>query len=550
MHGSTAVGVASANAGALIVRGNRKTDIDTILHGADGATFPDTVFMLQQLGYGCFWTTDPAAPYDYLITKAGLFKTDGTVIPNEGKREADVGDAKVGPIAEWTCHPSDQEQKWWRTKTGNGTVTPGVVENFNTQLFSAKVWDVNGRFTSINGVVQPTLTVPAGQIQRWRFVHGGIHDTINLQIVKMTPPAANGPTGPLYGALSNRTVKEQAPVVNQVCKAAPDTLIPQFEIAADGLTRTHIYKVGTTGTGGGAIPGTSAANYLQPGYRSDVLVAFPSEGDYCLLDQAAPDSARVKNGGGGGQGPDSPRLLAYVHVRGGRAVPGDLEQHLKQTLYDSNSALSPAERNGLLAGNLTPWAPFTELAPPGDHVQPHVYFEIGKAGFTVNGETYQPDKVQPLLIRQVGTTDDWKVRVDPVDPKGGAAPHIFHIHINPFEIIDVRQLHVDAKGQATGTGESIFDANGKCLPKFEVLAGNYCGQYHVFRDTLFIQNGFEATLRTHYADYTGEFVLHCHILDHEDAGMMANVMIVQDRAHPPKPAQRQRPAAHRMPAPH
>jgi hypothetical protein len=31
--------------------------------------------------------------------------------------------------------------------------------------------------------------------------------------------------------------------------------------------------------------------------------------------------------------------------------------------------------------------------------------------------------------------------------------------------------------------------------------------------------------------------------------MMANVMIVQDRANPPKPAQRQMPAAHRT-APH
>ncbi len=49
-------------------------------------------------------------------------------------------------------------------------------------------------------------------------------------------------------------------------------------------------------------------------------------------------------------------------------------------------------------------------------------------------------------------------------------------------------------------------------------------------------------LRTHYARYTGEFVLHCHILDHEDAGMMANVQIVDDPAHPPAPGKAHMPA--------
>jgi hypothetical protein len=29
--------------------------------------------------------------------------------------------------------------------------------------------------------------------------------------------------------------------------------------------------------------------------------------------------------------------------------------------------------------------------------------------------------------------------------------------------------------------------------------------------------------------------MHCHILDHEDAGMMSNVFVVRDVRHPPKP---------------
>jgi FtsP/CotA-like multicopper oxidase with cupredoxin domain len=33
-------------------------------------------------------------------------------------------------------------------------------------------------------------------------------------------------------------------------------------------------------------------------------------------------------------------------------------------------------------------------------------------------------------------------------------------------------------------------------------------------------------LRTRYEDFKGKFVLHCHILDHEDQGMMQAVEIV------------------------
>lgn len=37
---------------------------------------------------------------------------------------------------------------------------------------------------------------------------------------------------------------------------------------------------------------------------------------------------------------------------------------------------------------------------------------------------------------------------------------------------------------------------------------------------------YTIVVRTRYQRYIGEFVLHCHILDHEDQGMMQNVSIV------------------------
>jgi len=560
MHGSTAVGVSSGDAGVLIVRGVRDwahraqnhgiVDVDTILHGPDSVPFPDSVFLLQQIAYGCFW--QPAAspnpnattgPYDNLITTKGLYTTAESQLPSPATPPPSAN-------APWTCAYAPGQP---------GTITKGVVENFQTQLFSPTIWDTNGRFTSINGVVQPTITVPAGAIQRWRFVHAGIHDTINLQVLRMTPlPAANGRAVSLVSALAGKSRVEQAAVLKSACVATRSAVVPQLEIADDGLTRRKINTIALAPAGIATIVPPVGSNYLQPGYRSDILVAFPAPGDYCLLDQAAPPGERVivnqKTGqasGNGGNGPSVPQLLAYVHVQGGTPISGDVRTYILNTIYAGNPQLPPAVRTGLRAGDLTSFAPFVELAPPHPQLQPAptAYFgigfnpPIGANGFGVNGYGYDPNLVQSKLIRQLGTTDDWDVAIQHT---GIDEPHIFHIHVNPFEVIDVQKVST-VNGKIVK--HSIFDPRTGQCNAFAVqggghLADQYCGLYHVFRDTLFIENGYDVTLRTKYVRYTGEFVLHCHILDHEDAGMMANVMIVNDRLHPPPPAMVMMPAHH------
>ena len=80
--------------------------------------------------------------------------------------------------------------------------------------------------------------------------------------------------------------------------------------------------------------------------------------------------------------------------------------------------------------------------------------------------------------------------------------------------------------------KSIFDKDGNCKPSVlsdeNGLANQYCGMYHVFRDTVFVENNYQVHIRNKYDRYIGEYVIHCHILDHEDAGMMWNISIVPD----------------------
>ncbi|HEY5723515.1 MAG TPA: multicopper oxidase domain-containing protein [Allosphingosinicella sp.] len=505
-HGSTAVGVTSGGAGALIIKGKRPykpptpadpnpiADVDTILHHPDGRPLTEQLFMLQQIAYACF-QNDPANPlndWQQLYTKAGLFNVNSS-----------------GPVtySPWTCPKS----------TKKAPVSPGVVENFALQLDSASIWDTNGRFTSINGIVQPTMTIAAGELQRWRFVHAGIHDTVNLQIVRAQPVKGKNLIG--ASALTGNRQKQKEAVA-AACVASAETLVPQFEIANDGLTRTRMNTVLTENGGK-----TLESNYLQPGYRSDILAVFPEEGDYCLLDQAAPPSQQINPAtgqGAGGQGPSAPQLLAYIRVKGGTAVKGDLEAYVEQALYDANPQLPTAVRDGLKTGDLTPWAQFT--SSPAPRGQQGAFFQITGGAtptspplFLINGKSYDPDVVN--ITRQVSTTDDWLLTA-------GGEPHIFHIHVNPFEVVDVTQP------DANGNQVSIFDANGKCKPSAftdpQQLANQYCGMKGVFRDTLFVENGYQIRIRTTYERYIGEFVIHCHILDHEDGGMMLNIAIVPD----------------------
>jgi FtsP/CotA-like multicopper oxidase with cupredoxin domain len=511
-HGSTATQVASGASGILIVKGERPysppapqnphpiADIDTILHDTNNAAFPEKLFLFQQIAYACF-ANDPNKPADWW---QNIYTTKGPY-----NATSDQNDLNSPAYAPWIC-PDSNPQK---------PVSPGAVENFQLQLFSPTIWDTNGRFTSINGDVQPTITLPAGQIQRWRFVHAGIHDTINVQLVRATPPPRLLNQFAVSELQGNR--QAQAPDVLATCNANKDMLIPQFEIASDGLTRTKIHTIHTMSVG----DGLQESNYLQPGYRSDILVVFPQEGDYCLLDQAAPPQARPHNGQGriqgGGQGPSTPQLLAYIHVRGGNPVTGGLQEYLQKTLYDANPSLPQPVHDGLLKGDISLWAPFQELQPPpSNQAEQPANFEITQFGyFQVNGNSYNPNIVN--ITRQVNTIDDWIL-------SSVGEPHIFHIHVNPFDIIDVTTTN------KAGQQETIFDKDGNCkvINGGQGLANQYCGMYHVFRDTIFVENNYRVHIRTKYDRYIGEYVLHCHILDHEDAGMMLNIAIVPDVGAP------------------
>ncbi|WP_437312219.1 multicopper oxidase domain-containing protein [Sorangium sp. So ce388] len=68
------------------------------------------------------------------------------------------------------------------------------------------------------------------------------------------------------------------------------------------------------------------------------------------------------------------------------------------------------------------------------------------------------------------------------------------MHINDFRVISVN-------GQP-------YEAHGK-------------------QDTVILPPGEDVVVRIPFDEFTGKFVFHCHILNHEDNGMMAVVDVVE-----------------------
>jgi FtsP/CotA-like multicopper oxidase with cupredoxin domain len=116
----------------------------------------------------------------------------------------------------------------------------------------------------------------------------------------------------------------------------------------------------------------------------------------------------------------------------------------------------------------------------------------------------------------LGGVDEWTLRSDFVS-------HPFHIHVNPFQVVRI----LDPNGKDVSAPDAVDDAGGAVDPQYRALKG-------VWKDTIWVKNlvppgkapgQYTIVVRTRYQRYIGDYVLHCHILDHEDQGMMQIVRV-------------------------
>jgi len=105
-----------------------------------------------------------------------------------------------------------------------------------------------------------------------------------------------------------------------------------------------------------------------------------------------------------------------------------------------------------------------------------------KDGWRIDGKEFDMERVDQVV--QLGTTEEWTIR------NTSDEQHPFHIHQDDFQVMSVN-------GQPYGARSE--------------------------QDTVVIPIGGEVVIRMAFRDFAGRWVYHCHILAHEDAGMMAIV---------------------------
>lgn len=393
-----------------------------------------------------------------------------------------AGAIKTDVNGVWTCDEGDA----------------GEIIKYDDQ-FGPQVWRSSGRYTTLNGEVIPTFDgAKAGEIERWRLIHAGVRDAVSPTFRKMTAPSV---AVALANVTAARTDTELETALQGSCAGE---VVPQLSMATDGLTRSAI------------VP--QQQGRLYPAYREDLLMVFGSPGIYCLIDGdlGALDNINDQK--------KSRKLLAFVEVGEGRGLGGlTPAEFVKARLIEAAQAFMPADMTAAIVADLSNGLRLTAFEPHDSLLSATVDakqslgflingsgFQIGSldaAGAITGAKPYKPDEIDRTLT--LGSTDEWEL-------KSFTVGHPFHIHVNPFQIA------------------AVLDANGNDVSGYE--EGNttpYARLKGAWKDTIFVtryaeganQFPYRVVLRTKYRRYIGKFVLHCHILDHEDQGMMQNVRI-------------------------
>jgi FtsP/CotA-like multicopper oxidase with cupredoxin domain len=123
--------------------------------------------------------------------------------------------------------------------------------------------------------------------------------------------------------------------------------------------------------------------------------------------------------------------------------------------------------------------------------------------FLIDGNQFGEGRLDQVMLME--SVEEWKI------VNTSVLAHPFHIHVNPFQVVEVFD---PAKNPPLQTNPQPWMWGDDVL--VPARAGNPA------------QDGY-VKIRSRFADFPGLFVLHCHILGHEDRGMMQMVKVQSNR---------------------
>jgi FtsP/CotA-like multicopper oxidase with cupredoxin domain len=220
---------------------------------------------------------------------------------------------------------------------------------------------------------------------------------------------------------------------------------------------------------------------LAPGARAEFIVTSPQAGTFGQLVSLRYDT--------GPDGESTPyRVIANIRVSPdapstATAVP-DSPVTGKDTSAASLSALTPVRERHLYFSEI--------LADPEDLAGPVVYM------ITQQGATPKPFDMHSqhpdITVRQ-GTVEDWIIE------NRATEAHAFHIHQLHFRVLERNGVKIDEPMLRDTVDLPYWDGKSPKYPSVKLRMD--------FRNP----------------DIRGTFLYHCHILEHEDGGMMGTIRV-------------------------
>ncbi|WP_445326916.1 multicopper oxidase family protein [Solibacillus sp. FSL R7-0682] len=96
--------------------------------------------------------------------------------------------------------------------------------------------------------------------------------------------------------------------------------------------------------------------------------------------------------------------------------------------------------------------------------------------------------------------------------------HPIHVHLVQFKILERRPFNVERY-----QNEGVLEYTGDPIPPHEYERG--------WKDVVRTDGGMVTKIIMHWKEFTGNYIWHCHFLEHEDHDMMRPITVIND-AHP------------------
>lgn len=328
----------------------------------------------------------------------------------------------------------------------------------------------NNPLTMINGQIKPTITMKPGEIQRWRLVN------------------ATGKGSNIYNISIPDVPNADEPEI--------------YLIAADGVfLEGDEWKKPVNNI------------YMAPGNRLDILVKAPANlgtfpmGAASIQIEKPADSGGGGGGGGGGKNKvtptsaiDSPSSTDLVTI----VVEGDpVVMNLPQKLPALNNNQRPFEKDEKFKQDTVAFSVLEGTSKTNAPI------------FLIDCKSFDPAVVDHRMI--LDTSEEWTIT------NSTNVAHPFHIHLNPFLIAEFHDPNGGLPDPGRRWQDTIIIPPALLDAKKQVVLGPDGKPKELGK----------VVIRHRFPDFVDKYVLHCHILGHEDRGMMQVVEVVTPEAYKP-----------------